>query len=181
MKSCRHSESGSVLSRKNILRLLDTSNPLVEGFIDQDVQLGENGVDLTLRNVSEFISRGAVDFSNDERVISETRDLPFGESGWLRLEAGVFRVEYNEVVNLPKNIVAIAMPRSSLIRCGVALITSIWDAGYQGRGKSTLVVFNPNGFNLKRDSRIAQLLFLSMTKSSRRGYRGTFQGEGAES
>jgi len=184
LKRCERSESGSagsVLSREDILRLLDTSSPLVEGFVDRDIQIGGNGVDLTLRRVSEFTSKGAVDFSNEERVISETQDLPFGESGWLELESGAYRVEYNEKVNLPKNIVAIAMPRSSLIRCGVALVTSIWDAGYQGRGKSTLVVFNPKGFSLKRDSRIAQLVFLSMTEPSRKGYHGIFQGEGVES
>ena len=171
---------GGVLSREEILMLLDTASPLIEGLIDRDIQVGENGVDLTVRRVSEFVSRGAIDFKNEERVISETRELSFDESGWLDLESGVYRVEYNEQVNLPKNMIAIAMPRSSLIRCGVALITSIWDAGYRGRGKSTLAVFNPKGFSLKRDSRIAQLVFLPMARPTKEGYHGLFQGEDAE-
>ena len=169
--------AGSVLSRRDILNLLDASCPLIQGFVDQDIQIGENGVDLTVGKVSRFLSKGAVDFTNQEREISRTQDLDFDRSDWLELETGAYRVEYNETVNLPKNIIAIAMPRSSLIRCGVALITSIWDAGYSGRGRSTLAVLNPKGFRLKKNSRIAQLVFLSMTTPSEKGYYGMFQGE----
>ena len=168
---------GVVLSKKQILNLLDSSDPLIQGLIDQDTQIGENGVDLTVRRVSKFVSEGAIDFSNQERVISETQDLEFDELGWIRLEPGAFRVEYNEIINLPNDIVGIAMPRSSLIRCGVALVTSFWDAGYHGRGKSTIVIFNPKGFRVKKDSRIAQLAFLFMENPSEKGYQGTFQGE----
>jgi len=169
---------GTVLSRREILRLLDTSTPLIKGFIDREIQVGENGIDLTVRKVSRFLSRGAIDFSNKERAISETEDLEFDETGWIELEAGAYRVEYNEIVNLPRDITAIAMPRSSLIRCGVALITAVWDAGYSGRGKSTLAVLNPEGFRLKKNARIAQLVFLSMTSPSKKGYSGAFRGEG---
>jgi dUTP pyrophosphatase len=168
---------GAVLSKREILNLIDSGNPLIQGLIDRDVQIGENGVDLTVRGVSKFVSEGAVDFSNQERVISEVQDLGFDDLGWIRLEPGAFRVEYNEVINLPNDIVGIAMPRSSLIRCGVALVTSFWDAGYHGRGKSTIVIFNPKGFRMKRDSRIAQLAFLFMKTPSEKGYQGTFQGE----
>lgn len=168
---------GAILSKKEILNLLDSRNPLIQGFIDRDIQIGENGVDLTVRRVSKFMSEGAVDFSNQERTISEVQDLEFDDLEWIRLEPGAFRVEYNEIVNIPNDIVGIAMPRSSLIRCGVTLVTSFWDAGYHGRGKSTIVIFNPKGFRLKRDSRIAQLTFILMTTPSKKGYRGAFQGE----
>lgn len=180
MKCVEGEPAGSVLSRRGILNLLDASCPLIQGFVDRDIQIGENGVDLTVGKVSRFLSKGAVDFTNKERVISRAQDLDFDGAGWLELEAGAYRVEYNETVNLPKNIIAIAMPRSSLIRCGVALITSIWDAGYSGRGKSTLTVLNPKGFRVKRNSRIAQLVFFSMTGPSEKGYGGVFQGEDVE-
>jgi len=168
---------GSVLSRNDILNRRVKGNPLIRNLIDEEVQIGENGVDLTVKAISKFISHGAVDFSNEQRVISETRELEFDDSGWLTLEPGCYRVEYNEIVDLPKDVVGIVMPRSSLIRCGVALITSIWDAGYCGRGKSTLVVFNSEGFSLKEDARIAQMVFLLMANPAEEGYRGVFQRE----
>ena len=169
--------AGSVLSRTDILNLINAKSPLIQGFVDRDVQIGENGVDLTVRSVSKFLSRGSVDLSNEERAISNVQTLDFDTSGWLELDPGAYRVEYNEIVNLPRDLVAVAMPRSSLIRCGVALITSFWDAGYHGRGKSTLAVFNPAGFRLKKNARIAQLVFLLMSKHSTKGYTGVFQGE----
>ncbi len=169
--------AGSVLTRRGIIALLNSSSPLIQGFIDRDTQIGENGVDLTVRRASKFLSRGTVDFTNQEREISQTQDLDFNRSGWLELDTGAYKVEYNEILNLPKNLIGIALPRSSLIRCGVALITSIWDAGYKGRGKSMLAVLNPKGFRMKKDSRVAQLVLLSMESPSEKGYRGVFQGE----
>jgi dUTP pyrophosphatase len=37
---------------------------------------------------------------------------------------------------------AIGVPRTSLIRCGVTTETGIWNAGYEGRSESLMVVLS---------------------------------------
>ncbi len=85
-------------------------------------------------------------------------------------------ITYNEIVHLPKNIMALARPRSSLLRCGVTVGTAVWDAGYSGRSQSLLVVYNPKGFHLQKDARVLQLIFFPLTQETE-GYHGVYQGE----
>jgi dUTP pyrophosphatase len=63
-----------------------------------------------------------------------------------------------------------------MLRNGVSVETAIWDPGYQGRSSSLLVVGNSHGIRLKRDARVAQLVFFGI-KEVERGYEGIFQRE----
>ena len=84
---------------------------------------------------------------------------------------------FNEVVNLPLNIMALGRPRSSLLRSGVSIHTAVWDAGYNGRSQALLVVYHPDGYRVQRDARLMQLVFLQMETAASRGYQGRFQSE----
>jgi dUTP pyrophosphatase len=85
-------------------------------------------------------------------------------------------ITYNEIVHLPKDIMALGRPRSSLLRCGVTVGTAVWDAGYEGRSQSLLVVYNKLGFRVQQNARVTQLVFLTLTGESE-GYNGIYQGE----
>lgn len=63
-----------------------------------------------------------------------------------------------------------------MLRNGASVETAIWDPGYQGRSSSLLVVSNPHGLRLKRDARVAQLVFFDI-KEVKRGYDGIYQRE----
>jgi dUTP pyrophosphatase len=85
-------------------------------------------------------------------------------------------ITYNEIVHLPKNIMALGRPRSSLLRCGVNVGTAVWDAGYEGRSQSLLLVHNPHGFRVQKSARVMQLVFMELTGESE-GYKGIYQRE----
>jgi dUTP pyrophosphatase len=102
--------------------------------------------------------------------------LTFDKNGFIRLTPGIYSITYNEIVNLPKNVMALATPRSSLLRCGVTVNTAVWDAGYSGRSESLLVVYNPDGFELQKDARVVQLVFFRLSGETD-GYNGTYQRE----
>ena len=89
---------------------------------------------------------------------------------------GAYVITYNEIVHLPNNVMALARPRSSLLRCGVTVGTAVWDAGYSGRSQSLLVVHNTQGFRLQQNARIVQLVFLHLTGETE-GYQGAYQEE----
>jgi dUTP pyrophosphatase len=166
----------SILSSKDIRRLLKSSPPLIEGWLNLDEQVQANGFDLTLRDVAEMKSVGTIALSNSQRVLSDLSQLSFDDDGFLNLDAGVYMVTYNEIVHLPKNIMALGRPRSSLLRCGVSVGTAVWDAGYEGRSQSLLIVHNPKGFRVQQNARITQLVFMELTGESE-GYNGVYQGE----
>jgi len=166
-----------ILSREDILKMLGASPPLAENLCDVRQQVQPNGIDLTLKEVALFSSAGSLGSSNEGRVLSSTSPLVFDGLGRVDLLPGCYLVTYNEVVNLPKNIMALAMPRSSLLRCGVSIHNAVWDAGYSGRSQSLMVVYNPLGFRLYTNARIVQMVFFFLSREVAQGYQGMFQGE----
>jgi len=166
----------AVLADSEIRRLIKQEPPLVEGYIDLEKQVQANGFELTLREVSVIQSGGMIDFDNSQRIISAVSPLVFDGLGAIELIPGTYLITYNEIVHLPKNLMALGRPRSSLLRCGVTIGTAVWDAGYEGRSQSLLVVYNTRGIRLQKNARLMQLIFMEMTGESG-GYNGIYQGE----
>ncbi|MFQ5996913.1 MAG: deoxyuridine 5'-triphosphate nucleotidohydrolase [Dehalococcoidales bacterium] len=166
----------AVLAKSEIQQLLKVKPPLIEGWVDLEQQVQPNGFDLTLREVALLQSAGRITVENSQRLVSELAPLVFDGMGFIDLMPGAYVITYNEIVHLPKNIMALATPRSSLLRCGVMINTAVWDAGYSGRSQSLLIVYNPQGFRLQRNARIVQLVFLRLTQQTE-GYRGAYQKE----
>ncbi len=170
-------EKHGVLTREDIVELLKNKPPLVDGAINLEEQLQPNGIDLTVREISSFSSRGNLTETNEGRELSRTTPVLFEEHGGVDLTPGPYLITFNEIVSLPVNIMALARPRSSLNRCGVSIHSAVWDAGYTGRSQSMLVVYNTHGFRLHKNARIMQLVFLYTTRSVEKGYSGKYQME----
>ena len=166
----------AVLSKQDIHRLLQQEPPLIEGYIDLEAQVQPNGIDLTLREVAMLQTSGKIAISDSQRLVTGLAPLVFDGLGFIDLMPGAYIITYNEIVHLPNNVMALARPRSSLLRCGVTVNTAVWDAGYSGRSQSLMVVYNPQGFRLQRNARIVQLVFLRLTRETE-GYRGAYQRE----
>jgi dUTP pyrophosphatase len=112
-------------------------------------------------------------------VVSSLSPLSFDEFGSIRLPAGIYSITFNEIVHLPKDIMALATPRSSLLRCGVTVNTAVWDAGYSGRSQSLMVVYNQKGFQIEKNARVIQLVFFRLEEKTA-GYNGIYQGENTD-
>jgi len=121
----------AVLSQQDIYRLLKKKPPLIEGCVNLEQQLQPNGVDLTLREIALLQSSGRIAAEDSQRLVSELAPLVFDGLGFIDLVPGAYIITYNEIVHLPKNIMALGRPRSSLLRCGVTVGTAVWDE--QGR------------------------------------------------
>jgi dUTP pyrophosphatase len=166
----------AVLSRQEIYRLLKQEPPLVESYLDLDEQVQPNGIDLTLREVALLESSGKIAVKNTERQLPGLAPLVFDGLGFIDLIPGIYLITYNEIVHLPNNVMALARPRSSLLRCGVTVGTAVWDAGYCGRSQSLMVVYNSQGFRLQKNARVVQLIFLWLSGETE-GYQGAYQNE----
>lgn len=166
-----------VLSREQLRELVHSENPLFTGHLDLEEQLQPNGFDLTLESVQQHSGAGMIGLTNADRVQAPLTDLSFDADGWLTLDSGIYHITYNETVALPKNLMALGRPRSSLARSGVAIHTAVWDAGYHGRSTSLMSVLNPAGFRVARNARVMQLVFFTLASASEQGYSGIYQHE----
>ena len=166
----------AVLSKQDIHRLLQQEPPLIEGYIDLEAQLQPNGFDLTLREVALLQTAGNIATSNSQRLVSDLATLVFDGLDFIDLMPGAYTIFYNEIVHLPNDVMSLARPSSSLLRCGVTVNTAVWDAGYSGRSQSLMVVYNPQGLRLQRNARVIQLVFLQLTGETE-GYQGAYQEE----
>jgi len=166
----------SVLSADDIRRLIIQQPSLLEGYCNIEEQLQPNGFDITLREIATLQTPGRIEIDNSRRIISSLERIDFDNTGCVTLLPGCYIVTFNEIVHLPKNIMALGKSRSSLLRCGVAVHNAVWDAGYNGRSQALMIVYNTHGFCIQRNARVLQLIFLNLS-SETDGYRGIYQGE----
>jgi dUTP pyrophosphatase len=168
---------GGVLGRTELERRIRGERPLVSHWIDLEAQLQPNGFDLTLKEIGRLAGQGTIGADNADRVLPELQSISFDVDGFVTLAPGPYQIVYNEIVDLPNDLMALGRPRSSLCRCGVSIHTAVWDAGYRGRSTSLLVVDNPDGFRVQRNARLMQLVFFPLNAVVERGYQGVYQGE----
>ena len=167
---------GSVLTADGIRAMQRLQPPLIDPLPDPEGQIQPNGVDITLESVWRMSGAGAIGQTNAERVIPERQPVSPQEDGWFVLSPGTYVIRFREVVALPLDVMAFGRPRSSLLRCGAAIHTAVWDAGYRGRSEALLVVFAPEGIRLAIGARVLQLVFVRL-EAATHGYAGTYQGE----
>lgn len=168
---------GAALDKGSLVLLFQTKPSLVERYLSLEQQLQPNGFDLTLNSVSRLSGPGSMGAAPDDRELSRTEPLEFATGGWLGLAPGPYLIDFNEIVNLPLDVMALGRPRSSLLRSGVAIHTAVWDAGYRGRSQALMVVHQPGGYRVQKDARLLQLVFYRLAQPVSEGYQGRFQGE----
>ncbi|HEX6513699.1 MAG TPA: deoxyuridine 5'-triphosphate nucleotidohydrolase [Chloroflexota bacterium] len=164
-----------VLSREEIWQLMHADPRLVSELLDPEHQLQPSGLDVTLGAVFQLTEMGRLGV--DDRHLPDRVPVGFDFWGWLHLTPGSYVVQLNEVVRLPRDVMALGRPRSTLLRCGATLHTAVWDPGYAGRSECLLVVENPAGIELQKDARIMQLVFFRLDQPAEAGYSGQYQGE----
>ena len=84
---------------------------LVRDMIDQDIQIQQAGVDLTVAKIFSLEGEGALDFTNEKRKLPKYAEIHPDADHWF-LEPGTYHIAFNEKIILPKDIAALLMPRS---------------------------------------------------------------------
>ncbi len=170
-----------VLTKYEIKELIEKEQ-MITNFIDLDKQLNDHGFDVTVDKVFKFSTYAVIDFDNILRRLPRYKEIKFNkikiegkevEVVWL--DEGYYLVEINEILKLPKNVCAIVLPRSTLIKSGIHLCSGLWDAGYEGKGKLMLIV--GNRCIITKNARIGQMVFFKLTREVE-GYKGIYQKEG---
>ncbi|KYK28945.1 MAG: deoxyuridine 5'-triphosphate nucleotidohydrolase [Theionarchaea archaeon] len=161
-----------ILNDENLHQLIKTG--MIKNICDISIQLTPNGIDLTLKKVEKFTDKGQIDFTNEQRKLPTTQEIPF-TNDWVHLDKGCYKVTFNEIVTIPQDAIALARPRSSLLRSGATIESAVWDAGFHGVSISLLVVYNSYGISLQKNARLIQLFFIKMSHKARKTYQGIYQ------
>jgi len=149
------------------------SRQLVRQLRSLPAQRQPCGIDLTLRQISEWTSAAFIDYDNTNRHSSECLPLSDDNESY-RLLCGAYLVDFNETIHVPKNYMASIYPRSSLWRSGASIGAGVIDAGYEGAIGALLEVRNPHGIVLHKKSKLAQVVFAEMSEMTA-GYTGIYQ------
>ena len=166
-----------MLSRESIAGLIAGSPPLLGGYRSAADQLQPNGFDLTVAEIHRLLTPGSMGRDPDRREVSSLEPLDFDDEAWVHLPAGHFLITFQEEVALPRSLMALIYPRSSLLRSGVSIHTGVGDAGYRGRPQALMVVHHPAGYHLQQGARVAQLVFFPLDCPTEEGYSGAYLNE----
>ena len=137
------------------------------------------GYDFTLDTVAT-LGYNQARIGRDTKQLPEYREMfPTDYNGtemWY-LKPGPYFVKFLEKVMIPGDMMAYMRPRSTLLRCGIALETAVWDAGYEGKSGALLIVHNPNGVLIERFTRIGHMVMHPLSTPNGL-YVGQYQKEG---
>lgn len=116
------------------------------------------GIDLELTVVRLINKAGAILREKTELPLYEDL-LPFstyqGVKGWL-LHPGYYEVQFSQGCNIPNNVVLKIRQRSSLLRCGGEIHSSIFDPGFKTEQIGTFMLIHRTLF-IEHGARIAQI------------------------
>ena len=157
-----------VIGREKILELVKRKK-LIEDFSEDC--LGGAGYDLRVGGIYRL--KGGGFLGTFKRETPDVEEIRFDEYS-LKPDEYVL-VETLERVNMPENLIARVLPRSSLFRCGCSLVTALVDPGYAGVLIFGLRNLSEFEFRIEKGARVAQIVF-EQVEGKTRSYEGRYQG-----
>ncbi len=156
-----------ILGHENLLERIE--NGMLEGH---DLSLlGGAGYDLRLGAI--YLMESAGKLGANDRVLPKIK--PVDAESYTLSPGEYILVETLERVNMPKDLAARVLNRSSLFRCGCDLSNALVDPGYTGTLTFGLKNRSDQPFEVEKGAAIAQIVFEQVSGPTR-GYDGRYQG-----
>jgi deoxycytidine triphosphate deaminase len=146
--------------------------PLIENVDEDNIQ--PSGVDIRVKAIYRLKNGGYLGVQNRKTPDIEVISKEVGKKVILNPNEFVL-VETMEKVNMPNDISAIILPRSSLFRCGASLHTAVVDPGYIGTLTFGMKNLSEFPFEIEIGSKIGQIVFEEV-KGNTKLYNGKYQG-----
>lgn len=174
--------------------LVDNGNirKVKEGQEIDSNQIQQVGVDLTIDKIYEFAPESVTSIGISDRQLSEHKELiptklhfkkylnkqrdyevVTMEKAW-RLKPGYYMWDSNEYCSIPEDMMSLIVQRSTLLKSGIQIISSVWDPGFHGVLGSHMIVHRE--IQLEKGSRVAQIVTWKAESSSQ--YQGIYLGTG---
>jgi deoxycytidine triphosphate deaminase len=164
-----------ILSPKKLLRLVKTKK-LVEDLSERELTNPEGaGFDLRLGEVYKISGKAFLGETHRQTADIESV-AKFGKNKSIKIKPGDFYlVKTIEKINLPIDLSAVILPRTTTFRSGLFLRTGPIQPGYQGELTFGLKNEGPIIVEIELGARFAHVIFHEI-KGSGSKYRGQWQG-----
>lgn len=142
----------------------------------------QHGVDLRLIRVSKMLGVGQVPNDFGKTKLVEYEEVPiiyikFKEAeheGW-HLEPGAYNIEFSQGCVIPSDKMCLIRQRSSMLRNGTTLHSSVFDAGFKTDNIGTVMIVH-HPIEIAYGARIAQIYAHNSNKVENL-YNGQWQGD----
>nr|MBI5455439.1 2'-deoxycytidine 5'-triphosphate deaminase [Candidatus Levybacteria bacterium] len=164
-----------ILSPKKLLQLVKTKK-LVEGLSERELTNPEGaGFDLRLDEVYKI--SGSAFLGETHRQTPDIKSVAkFGKQKSIKIKPGdFFLVKTIEKINLPINLSAVIIPRTTTFRSGLFIRTGPIQPGYCGELTFGLKNEGPITVEVEMGARFVHVLFHEI-KGAGSKYRGQWQG-----
>jgi deoxycytidine triphosphate deaminase len=131
------------------------------------------GYDLSVKSISKLKGGGKV--LKSKTIVNDLEEATFNEwdNGWW-LEPGTYDITMNEGCDIPPTRTAMVRQRSSLLRNGAIIASSIFDPGFYTDNIGTVMIVTTTIF-IEKDARVAQMYFHENNEGD--VYDGQFQND----
>lgn len=146
---------------------------IITGEIGQD-NIAQHGVDLNVIEFQSMFGVGLIPKQGKTELVKYLTVEP-NSDGLVHLKPGAYNVTFEQGCKIPADKMLLIRQRSSLLRNGAILHSSVFDAGFQTENiGSVLVVTHPIAIQL--GARIAQI-YAHDSNVVENLYNGQFQGD----
>lgn len=155
---------------------------IVTGPIDDDM-IAQVGVDLRVIRIEQIFGGGVIPqqgkthLGKKEVVKPQSgKEIELENAVWV-LTPGVYDVTFDQGCDIPSDIALLIRQRSSLLRNGTILHSSVFDPGFKTDNIGTVIVVN-SPIVIEYKARIAQIYgYVCSEVSSDDLYDGQYQGD----
>lgn len=151
-------------------------------LVDQKIITGEisaenvqqHGVDLNLIKVEEMIGCGIIP-NKGKTTLVDYRELEPIDDYWRLVPGQAYNITFSQGCNIPADKMLLIRHRSSLLRNGAFINSSIFDAGFKTEQIGTvMIVMHP--IVIQKNARIAQI-YAHNSNIVKNLYSGQYQGK----
>lgn len=137
------------------------------------VNIQQHGVDLNLIRVEELQDIGRIFIEGKTKLPIYCEVYPI--NGVWRLPPGIYSVTFDQGCNIPRDQMLLIRQRSSLLRCGGFIHSSVFDAGFKTDNIGTFMVIM-HTVEIDFYARIAQIYNHKATEVENL-YNGQYQND----
>lgn len=149
---------------------------IINGPLKED-NIQQHGVDLNLRKVEMIVGRGMIPLEGKTVLASrsEIRPIEIDKKLFWTLDPGVYDITFDQGCKVPSNQFLLIRQRSSLLRNGTMLHSSVFDAGFETEQVGTVMHVRVP-ISIQVGARVAQI-YAHESNEVENLYDGQFQGD----
>jgi hypothetical protein len=137
------------------------------GLISAKKQVGSFSLDLTLREIGQVSSGGALDFGGSEynqaaiTILEPEKRSPEEPYGWWKLGPGNYLMRFSETLEFQPPALIIILPHSKLIAAGASHAPIAVES--LDKDACVLLQVGPDGLSIKQNARVSTAIVLTTT------------------